>query len=391
MRRVIGALATTALLAGACAGDGDGDSGTTSTSAPAAPPGPGPGPDGGDAPVAAAVLTEVASLDSPVAMAVRPGEPGLYVAEKTGGVRRVVDGRVSDRPVLDLSLRVSKGSEQGLLGLAWSPDGRFLYVNYTDTAGDTRVVEYEGGAGTGRELLFVDQPFANHNGGNLVFGPDGKLWIGLGDGGGGGDPQGNAQNLGTLPGKLLRIDPRPAEGRPYGIPPDNPFVGRDGARPEVWAYGLRNPWRYSFDRTTGDLWLADVGQNAWEEVNVVRAGSRGGENYGWPLREGTHPFRGGQRPPGAVEPVHDYSLDGGACSVVGGYVYRGRKLASLLGGKYLFADACLGDIQVLTSGAGVRPLGLKVGSPSSFGEDAEGELYVLSLGGKLFRLDPAVR
>ena len=380
-----------ALLLGACAGNSDGgtkQAGSTTTSAAA---GAGAGTSAPSEPAAtAAVLTEVAALDSPVAMAVRPGEAGLYVAEKTGRVRRVVDGRVEDRPVLDLSSQVSKGSEQGLLGLAWSPDGRFLYVNYTDTAGDTRVVEYQGGAGAGRELLFVDQPFANHNGGHLAFGPDGRLWIGLGDGGSGGDPQGNAQNLGTLLGKLLRIDPRPgADGRPYGIPPDNPFVGRPGARPEIWAFGLRNPWRYSFDRATGDLWLADVGQDAWEEVNVVRAGAKGGENYGWPLREGKHPFRGGERPPGAVEPVHDYSLDGGACAVTGGYVYRGRKLASLLGGKYVFADACVGELQVLTGDGRPERLELQVDSPSSFGEDAAGELYVLSLGGKVFRLDPA--
>ena len=336
-----------------------------------------------------AVLTKVATLDKPVAMAVRRDDPAFYVAEKTGRVRKLVDGRVDPQPVVDLSKQVSQGGEQGLLGLAWSPDGRFLYVNYTDTAGDTHIVEYEGGGGAGRELLFVDQPYANHNGGHLVFGPDGKLWIGLGDGGSGGDPQGNAQHLGRLLGKMLRIDPRPAGGQPYGIPPDNPFVGRPGARGEVWAYGLRNPWRYSFDRRTGDLWLGDVGQNAWEEVNVVRAGSKGGENYGWPLREGTHPYRGGQRPAGAVEPVHDYSLDGGACAVVGGYVYRGTKLAALLDGTYVFADTCVGTIQGLTS-AGVRSLDLEVPSPTSFAEDAAGELYVLSLDGGLYRFDPAV-
>lgn len=321
-------------------------------------------------------------------MAVRPGEPGFYVAEKTGRVRRVVDGRAVDPPVLDLSSRVSRGYEQGLLGLAWSPDGRFLYVNYTDTEGDTHVVEYEGAAGNGREVLFVDQPYANHNGGHLLFGPDGKLWIGLGDGGSSGDPQGNAQHLGRLLGKLLRIDPRPAGDRPYGIPADNPFVGRSGARPEVWAYGLRNPWRFSFDRATGDLWVADVGQNSWEEINVVRAGSKGGENYGWPLREGSHPFRGGQRPQGAVEPIHEYRLDGGACAVTGGYVYRGARLASLLGGRYVFADACVGRLQVLDNDGRARDLGVQVAQPVSFGEDVDGELYVLSLEGRLFRLDP---
>ena len=380
----------TLLLLSSCAGDDDGAR-PPSTTAPSSSSTSSPPSSGSAAPaVSRAKLTEVASLDGPVAMAVRPGEPGFYVAEKSGRVRRLVDGRVVERPVLDLSLQVSRGYEQGLLGLAWSPDGRFLYVNYTDTDGDTRVVEYEGGVGAGRELLFVDQPYANHNGGHLTFGPDGRLWIGLGDGGSGGDPQGNAQHLGRLLGKLLRIDPRPAGDRPYGIPADNPFVGRAGSRPEVWAYGLRNPWRFSFDRATGDLWVGDVGQNAWEEVNVVRAGSRGGENYGWPLREGTHPYRGGQRPEGAIEPVHEYSLDGGACAVTGGYVYRGTRLASLLGGRYVFADACVGELQVLEDGGRARRLGLHVDQPASFGEDAEGELYVLSLAGKLFRIDPDI-
>ncbi|HVF74881.1 MAG TPA: PQQ-dependent sugar dehydrogenase [Acidimicrobiales bacterium] len=382
MRRSL--LVGIALLLASCASDGErppaptpGPGSPSSTAAaPAAPPGK-------------AVLTKVATLDKPVAMAVRRDDPAFYVAEKTGRVRKLVDGRVDPQPVVDLSSQVSQGGEQGLLGLAWSPDGRFLYVNYTDKGGDTRIVEYEGGGGAGRELLFVDQPFANHNGGNLVFGPDGKLWIGLGDGGSGGDPQGNAQDLGRLLGKMLRIDPRPSGGQPYGIPADNPFVGRPGARGEVWAFGLRNPWRYSFDRRTGDLWLGDVGQNAWEEVNVVRAGSKGGENYGWPLREGTHAFRGGERPPGAVEPVHDYSLDGGACAVAGGYVYRGARLAALLDGTYVFADTCVGRIQGLQDGK-VRSLDLEVPQPVSFAEDAAGELYVLSLEGGLYRFDPVV-
>ena len=208
--------------------------------------------------------------------------------------------------MLDLTGSVSTGGEQGLLGLAFSPDGGRLYVNYTDPAGDTRIVEYafaDGRAdpGSARELLIVDQPFANHNGGNLVFGPDGMLWIGLGDGGGGNDPQGNAQSLGTLLGKMLRIDPRPSGGRPYTVPPDNPFVGTDGARGEIWAFGLRNPWRYSFDKATGDLWIGDVGQNAREEVDFTPAGSPGGLNYGWPGLEGNR-SNSGSAPSGAVAP-----------------------------------------------------------------------------------------
>ena len=334
------------------------------------------------------VLTEVVKLQQPIAMAVRPGEQGFYVAEKGGAVKRVVDGRVV-ATVLDLRGRVSTGGEQGLLGLAWSPDGRFMYVNYTDTAGDTHVVEHEGGTGPGRELFSVDQPFANHNGGHLVFTADGRLWIGLGDGGSGGDPNGNAQNLGTLLGKMLRIDPRPTGGRPYGIPPDNPFVATSGARPEIWALGLRNPWRYSFDRSTGDLWIGDVGQNAWEEIDMTAAGSKGGENYAWNRREGSHAFRGGAARPGDVAPVHEYALAGGNCAVVGGYVYRGARLGALLAGRYVFTDSCKGDLRALSPERRVASLGLNAAPVSSFGEDADGELYVLSLKGVVYRLDPA--
>jgi glucose/arabinose dehydrogenase len=335
-------------------------------------------------------LTNVADLDQPVAMAMRPDDPAIYVAEKGGTVRRVVDGRVDGTPLLDLRGEVSTGSEQGLLGLAWAPDGRTFVVNYTDRAGDTHVVEYDGSAPRrgGRELLFVDQPYANHNGGQVLFGPDGLLWIGLGDGGSGGDPEDNAQNLDRLLGKMLRIDPRPSGGRPYTIPPDNPFVGRAGARGEVWSYGLRNPWRFTFDRETGDLWIGDVGQNAWEEVNLARAGSKGGENWGWPAEEGTNPFRGRTPTPGAIRPVHEYPLDGEACAVTGGYVYRGKKLPGLVG-QYVFADACIAELRAMGPDGTARSLEVDAGFAASFGEDHDGELYVLSLEGPLFRLDPA--
>jgi glucose/arabinose dehydrogenase len=342
-------------------------------------------------------LTEVARLDQPVAMAVRTGDRALYVAEKGGRVRRVADGRIDDQPVLDLSDRVSTGSEQGLLGLAWAPDGRTFVVNYTDRQGDTRVVEYPAPSGTGRggvdvgagrELLSVDQPYPNHNGGQVLYGPDGMLWIGLGDGGSGGDPQDNGQNLGRLLGKLLRIDPRPSGGRPYTVPPDNPFVDRAGARGEIWSYGLRNPWRFTFDRANGDLWIGDVGQNEWEEVNVARAGSKGGENWGWAREEGRHSFRGREPSPGAVHPVHEYPLAGEACAVTGGYVYRGKRLPGLVG-QYVFADACVGELQALSETGTVRRLDVGAGFVASFGEDHDGELYVLSLEGPLLRLDPA--
>ena len=298
--------------------------------------------------------------------------------------------------MLDLTGSVSTGGEQGLLGLAFSPDGGRLYVNYTDPAGDTRIVEYafaDGRAdpGSARELLIVDQPFANHNGGNLVFGPDGMLWIGLGDGGGGDDPQGNAQSLGTLLGKMLRIDPRPSGGRRYTVPPDNPFVGTDGARGEIWAFGLRNPWRYSFDKTTGDLWIGDVGQNAREEVDFTPAGSRGGLNYGWPNVEGNR-TNSGSAPSGAVAPILDYPLDGANCAVTAGYVYRGTRIPGLAG-AFLYADVCAGWVAALRQEGGrvidQAELDLQVTQPASFGQDAAGELYVLSLGGGVFRIDPA--
>ena len=341
-------------------------------------------------------LTRVATLSQPVAMAVRTGDPALYVAEKGGRVRAVRDGSIDSQPVLDLTGRVSTGGEQGLLGLAFSPDGSLLYVNYTDVAGDTHVVEYrfddgDADAVSARELLFVDQPFANHNGGNLVFGPDGKLWIGLGDGGSGNDPMDNAQSLGTLLGKMLRIDPTPSAGLPYTIPADNPFVGRDGARAEIWAFGLRNPWRYSFDRATGDLWIGDVGQNAREEVNFAPASSKGGENYGWPALEGNRKNKG-TAPSGAVAPIIEYGQASGECSVTGGYVYRGSKIPELVE-AYLYGDYCEGEVRALRR----RPNGtvdradldLDVSGLSSFGEDAGGELYALSLEGPLYRIDPA--
>jgi glucose/arabinose dehydrogenase len=341
---------------------------------------------------------EVATLEQPLAMAVRAGDTALYVAQKTGKVVAIRAGRTVDKaPVVDLSDDVSLGSEQGLLGLAFSPGGDQLYVNYTDTNGDTHVTGYEMQAGravtaTRRDVLVVDQPYSNHNGGNLVFGPDGYLYIGLGDGGSGGDPQGNGQSLSTLLGKMLRIDPTPFGDRPYRIPADNPFVDRANVRPEIWAYGLRNPWRYSFDRLTGDLWIGDVGQSAWEEVDLQPSGSAGGENYGWNRMEGDHSYGGAAPPAGAVRPVYEYSHDGGGCTVIGGYVYRGEAIPGLYG-AYLFGDLCIGQIEALRVRGGRvvdhRALGPVVPNLSSFGEDANGELYAMSLSGALYRLAPA--
>ena len=340
------------------------------------------------------VLTPIATLEQPLAMAVRAGDGALYIVEKAGRVRSIRDGRVDPTPALDLTGQVSLGGEQGLLGLAFSPDGRYLYVNYTDLAGDTRVVEYTFASGaadpaTRREVLFVDQPFANHNGGSLVFGPDGRLWIGLGDGGSGGDPLDNAQSLGTLLGKMLRIDPRPSGSAPYAVPPDNPFVSTPGARAEIWAYGLRNPWQYSFDRRTGDLWIGDVGQSRREEIDFQPSGSRGGQNYGWARLEGTLPFSG-PVPANAVPPIFEYERTGGNCAVTGGRVYRGARISSLRG-DYIFADLCLGQLRALRGRHRIiteRNLGISASLPAAFGEDHAGELYVLSLQGPVYRLDP---
>ena len=334
-------------------------------------------------------LTTVARLTQPLALAVRTGDDALYLAEKPGRVRRLSGGELDPTPVLDISNLVTNSGEQGFLGAAFSPDGSRLYVQYTDRGGDGRVVEYtmkgdRADTTTRRELLFFDDPFPNHNGGNLVFGPDKMLWIGMGDSGGAGDPNDNAQSLGTLFGKMLRIDPRPSGGRPYTIPPDNPFVGRASARPEIWAYGLRNPWRYSFDRSTGDLWIGDVGQSAWEEVDFLAAGSGRGANLGWARLEGNHPFKGAA-PPGAVGPIYEYRTSDG-CAVTGGYVYRGKRIPGLTG-AYLFADFCNGKVTGMRQRDGARvelhDLGLQMDNLESFGEGPDGELYAFSLDGNM--------
>lgn len=396
IRRRAGSLAVAAFLSAVACG-GVGAPPTVTTSPPSAGPS-NPTPTSVSSLASVRVrLVEVASLDQPLAMAVRPGDTTLYVAQKTGQVVAIRGRSVDPDPVLDISSEVSLGSEQGLLGLAFAPDGRDLYVNYTDTNGDTHVTRFRMQGDrvdppTRRDILFVDQPYANHNGGNLAFGPDGYLYVGLGDGGSGGDPHGNGQSLSTLLGKMLRIDPRVRGDRPFGIPPDNPFLGRDDARPSIWAYGLRNPWRYSFDRETGDLWIGDVGQNDWEEVDVQPAGSPGGENYGWNILEGTHPFFGDEVPGGGAPPVYEYPHAEGGCTVIGGYVYRGEAIPELTG-AYLFGDLCIGAIEALRVQdgrvTGHRALGPVVENLSSFGEDADGELYAMSLSGGLYRIAPA--
>jgi hypothetical protein len=360
-------------------------------------------PDDGDpAPVGVGLETVVEGLDFPVWLTAPPGDPRLFVVEKDGRVVIVAGGAVLPTPFLDLRGQVSTGSEQGLLSLAFHPDfaanGRF-FVNYTDPAGDTRVVEYRvspadpdrADPGSARVVLAIEQPFSNHNGGLVLFGPDGMLYVGMGDGGSGGDPQGNGQDLGTLLGKILRIDVD--GGQPYASPDDNPFVDTAGARPEIWAYGLRNPWRFSFDRETGDLYVADVGQNRIEEVNAVR-GAGPGLDYGWNVMEGSECFgSAGCDREGLTLPVAEYD-HGDGCSVTGGYVYRGAAIPDLRG-TYLYSDYCSGFVRGFRFANGhagderrFAELEPADHSVASFGEDAAGELYVLTAGGGVHRIVP---
>ena len=314
-----------------------------------------------------AVLLEPAwqGFSNPVGLA-NAGDDRVFVVEQRGLIR-VVDGdAVRPRPFLDLRALVSDigsgSSERGLLGLAFHPEYRtngLFFVNYTDRQGHTQVIRYRVSSdsnvadpASAQPVLTQQQPYPNHNGGHLAFGPDGYLYIGLGDGGSANDPQGNGQNPGTLLGKMLRIDASVADGgAPYTVPADNPFRDRAGARPEIWAVGLRNPWRYSFDRATGDLYIADVGQNAWEEVNVQGSSSRGAENYGWNRMEGAHCRGGGDacNRAGLTLPVAEYGRAEG-CSVTGGYVYRGTA-QPLLSGAYFYGDYCSGRVWALTRGS----------------------------------------
>ncbi len=337
--------------------------------------------------------TVVTGLGDALFVTAAPGEPGrLYVVQQSGRILVVRNGRVQQAPFLDVHSRISSGGERGLLGLAFDPayaTNRRFYINYTDRAGDTRVARFTAGAtsartaATGRVILTQKQPYANHNGGMLAFGPDGMLYIGLGDGGSGGDPENRGQDLSTLLGKILRIDPAPAGGGDYDIPDTNPFTSTPGARGEIWAYGLRNPWRFSFDRANGDLWIGDVGQNEVEEIDRAPAGRRG-LNFGWNAFEGPRRFGGALRPGSrATPPVASYGHAKGQ-SVTGGYVYRGRAVPALRG-RYVYAD--FGSGRVWSMRAGPRPgnvreetgrLGVRLSSVTSFGEDSAGELYVIA-------------
>jgi glucose/arabinose dehydrogenase len=370
--RLLGAvLCALALLAAGCSSGGQGGATQTQPQTQATDTS---GNSGGIA------FEEVADgLDSPLGIASTPSEPDrLYIVEQTGFVRVVEKGTLLPSPFLDVQDQIVSGGEQGLLSLVFDPDyatNHLFYVNYTDTKGDTRVVQYESGGAAPvkrRELLFVDQPYANHNGGQLAFGPDGRLYVGMGDGGAGGDPENRAQNLDEKLGKLLSTDPG----------------GLGGWRIE--GYGLRNPWRFSFDRETGDLWIGDVGQGSWEEIDHTPVDSPGLENYGWDVYEGTHGFE--DKDPNAaghlVMPVYEYSHHDG-CSVTGGYVYRGNGVPAAVG-RYVFGDYCSGAVSsfALENGEAVDVRNFAhVDELSAFGEDAAGELYAVSLEGKLYRLE----
>ncbi|NEB39473.1 PQQ-dependent sugar dehydrogenase [Streptomyces sp. SID14515] len=340
-----------------------------------------------------ASLTEVAKAQGPSAGAAGPDDT-LWIAERAGTVR-VLDGSGLGSPVLDISDETTTDGERGLLGVAFDKTFAHFYISFTDLEGTSTIDEFAVENGqlqpdTRRTVLTQTQPYANHNGGDIKFGPDGYLYIAFGDGGSGGDPHGNGQKLDTLLGKLLRIDP--SGGEPYAIPADNPFVADANAKDEIWAYGLRNPWRFSFDAGTGDLLIGDVGQSDWEEIDWAPADSEGGENYGWSSMEGTHPFRGGTEPANHVPPVHEYDRTGLGCSVTGGFVYRGEALPDLQG-SYVFSDYCDGTLRTLQMAdgevTGVGDLGVSAGEVISFVEGGDGELYVLGSNGTVSRVDPA--
>jgi cysteine-rich repeat protein len=359
----------------------------------------------------------ISGLDMPTYLTAPPLDPHrIFVLEQRGRVRLVKDGTLVPTPFLDISARVGCCEERGLLGLAFHPryeaNGRF-FVHYTNLAGDLVIARYDttppadvADAAAEKILLTIPHPgHANHNGGQLAFGPDGYLYAAPGDGGGPGDPEENAQDGGSLLGKMLRLDVDVESAPFYRVPATNPFVGPGEPRDEIWATGLRNPWRFSFDRATGDLYIADVGQDLWEEIDFEAAGGPGGRNYGWDIVEGNHCF---EPPSGCpttafVPPVLEYAhpVDPGACaSVTGGYVYRGCRMPDLRG-TYFYADLCAAFIRTFRGVAGgvaqdsadrtaeLDPDGgLSIDDVSSFGEDARGELYVLDYGGEVFRIEP---
>jgi glucose/arabinose dehydrogenase len=365
---LVALLAVAATLGLACSGDSGGSENVTRTTQSAG--------------AAQARIVPVArGLAEPVALAAAPGEPRrMYVVEQRGTIRVIDRGRVRPGFFLDIRRLVLAGGEQGLLGLAFHPryaTNRRFYVHYTNRSGDTRVVEYRSNGtraltATARRIFSLDDPYSNHNGGHLVFGPDGLLYIGMGDGGSGGDPEDRAQNMSSLFGKLFTID-----------------VDQSGAQPQIVALGLRNPWRYSFDRRTGDLYIADVGQGSIEEIDFTPRSSPGLENYGWDIYEGRSKFEDTPQGPGKlVFPIAQYTHDLG-CSVTGGVVYRGRAVRGYAG-RYLYGDYCSGivwSLRVVNGRAsGLRRESFQVDGLTGFGEDSAGEVWLAAHGGTIYRL-----
>jgi glucose/arabinose dehydrogenase len=360
-------------------------------------------PDLPEGPVPVALEQVASGLAFPLYLTSPAGDQRLFIVEKGGTIRIVQNGALLPTPFLDLSAKVSTGREQGLLGLAFDPqyasNGRFV-VDYTDLAGDTRVSLFRVSqdpnvADPASELavLGVDQPFANHNGGQVLFGPDGLLYVMLGDGGSSGDPGNRGQSLADLLGSILRVQPLETGG--YAVPADNPFVGMPDVRPELWSYGLRNPWRVDFDPATGDLYVADVGERQWEEVSVstATAGAGRGVNFGWRIMEGPECFGSPSCDEGGLElPVVSYD-HGDGCSITGGFVYRGSAIPALQG-HYFYSDYCAGFVRSFRLEDGVAvdqyewpTLAPGAGVPG-FGRDAAGELYILGVDGVVYRIAP---
>jgi glucose/arabinose dehydrogenase len=343
-------------------------------------------------------LAMIGSFAEPVDAAWRLGDPTMFVVQR-GGMVVPVRGGVAGAAALDIRTLTTSEGERGLLGLTFSSDGTLAYVNHTDRSGDTNIVEYRVGtdgafvASSRRVLLTIEQPYANHNGGNVTIGPDGMLYIGMGDGGSGGDPERHSLNVTSLLGKILRIDPTPTADQPYTVPAGNPFVGVSGARPEIWSVGVRNPWRMSFDSETGDLWFGDVGQGEIEEIDVARAADGGGRgvNWGWSAFEGSQRFNTDQSADGATPPVFEYVHGDAGCSVSGGAVARDETFPALAG-WYVFGDYCSGIITGLrVEGATVTntlTLG-KLDSVTAVRAAPDGSLYAISIAGPIAKIVPA--
>jgi glucose/arabinose dehydrogenase len=393
------ALVLATVFAG-CGGGGDGEAATRSTAARPATTAPAPPATIRSTPAQAAAtgarLRRIGTFSAPTYVTSPPGdEHRLFVVQRGGSVVELRDGR---RAGTYLRVSTTTDGERGLLSMAFAPDfaqSGLLYVYYTARNGAVRVDEFHAAPdadrvddGSQRRVLSIRHPENNHNGGQLQFGPDGLLYVGVGDGGSEGDPHRYGQDLGVLYGKLLRLDPRASGGRPYTVPADNPFVDRRGARPEIYSYGLRNPWRFSFDRTTGAIAIGDVGQDRIEEIDYEPRGEAAGRNFGWSVFEGRSRYNAGSAP-GAVPPVVQHTHAAGWCSIVGGYVVRDPTVPAL-DGRYVYGDLCqrrLYAARLRTNGASDRRTRLRVADLVSFGEDAAGHVYAVSLDGPVYRLD----